>query len=138
MANELPIPLNLTLTIHSEQIDSSDLDRLARSLRRELLDLDVEKVDFLTPGEAPPGSKSAEALTLGTLVVTTLPVFVPKLIEFLQSWVIRAEDRKVKIKSQVGDRSIELEYSPKAIGPEELKTLINTLSVSLEEKSTDD
>ncbi|MEJ2353642.1 MAG: hypothetical protein P8Y03_28010 [Anaerolineales bacterium] len=138
MANELPIPLNFTLTIHSEQIDSSDLDRLARSLRRELLDLDVEKVDFLTPGEAPPGSKSAEALTLGTLVVTTLPVFVPKLIEFLQSWVIRAEDRKVKIKSQVGDRSIELEYSPKAIGPEELKTLINTLSVSLEEKSTDD
>jgi hypothetical protein len=138
MANELPIPLNLTLTIHSEQIDSSDLDRLARSLRRELLDLDVEKVDFLTPGEAPPGSKSAEALTLGTLVVTTLPVFVPKLIEFLQSWVTRAEDRKVKIKSQVGDRSIELEYSPKAIGPEELKTLINTLSVSLEEKSTDD
>jgi hypothetical protein len=138
MANELPIPLNLTLTIHSEQIDSSDLDRLTRSLRRELLDLDVEKVEFLTPGEAPPGSKSAEALTLGTLVVTTLPVFVPKLIEFLQSWVIRAEDRKVKIKSQVGDRSIELEYSPKAIGPEELKTLINTLSVSLEEKSTDD
>lgn len=139
MVNELSTPLNLTLTIHSDvEIDSNDLDLLTRSLRRELLDLDVERVDFLTAGEAPAGAKSGEALTLGTLVVSTMPVFVPKLIEFLHSWVTRAEDRKVKIKSQVGDRSIELEYSPKAISPEELKTLINTLSVSLEEKGTED
>lgn len=132
MTDPVEIPLKLVLQIPSQMgVESDELDRLTRNLRTELLELNVERVDLASGSTAPPGTKSAEAFTLGTLVISTMPVFVPKLVEFLQSWVMRAEDRKVKIKSQVGDRSIELEYSPKAISQEELKQLIGTLSDSL-------
>jgi hypothetical protein len=131
MAGELGIPLMLILEIQpAAGMDADQLDEATRLLQCELLELELQKVD-LKSGEAPVGAKSAEALTLGTLLITTLPVVVPKLVEFLQSWVMRSEDRKVKIKSQVGDRSVELEYSPTAISQEELKQLIGTLSASL-------
>ncbi|HEY5572501.1 MAG TPA: hypothetical protein VIK64_05740 [Anaerolineales bacterium] len=135
MADEVQFPLKLNLEIRSEAgMDADELDEVTRALRSELLELQLEQVDLATGSKAPPGTKSAEAFTIGTLVISTMPVFVPKLVEFLQSWVMRTEDRKVKIKSQVGDRSIELEYSPKAISQEELNQLIGSLSAALTSK----
>jgi hypothetical protein len=133
MAGEMQSPLTFTLEVRpAGGMDADQLDEITRALQNELLDLELQKVDLATSaGPVPAGAKSAEAITLGTLLISTMPVFVPKLVEFLQSWVMRGEDRKVKIKSQVGDRSIELEYSPKAISQAELKQLIGTLSASL-------
>ena len=123
--------LNLDL---GEEADDDALDRVTRDLRSELLGLDVDSVEFVKSGESPEGTKSAEAVTIGSLAVILLPTLIPKLLEYLQSWSLRAESRKVSIKTQVGDRSIELEYSPTAISSDELKKLVQTLSSSLVEK----
>lgn len=134
MQQEFQNASDLILTINTgEELDADQLDRLTRQLRSELLDLDTESVDLVKSETPPAGTKSAEAVTAGTLAVAILPAFLPKLLEYLQSWTMREEQRKVKVKSQVGDRSIELEYSPNALSQEELKELVTTLTDTLSE-----
>ena len=82
---------------------------------------------------SPEGAKSAEAITIGALAVAVLPGFLPKLVEYLQSWTMRGENRRVRVMSQVGDRSIEIEYSPAAMSINELKRLVDSLTESLKE-----
>lgn len=124
----------LILTVDlGDEVDPDELDRQTRQLREELLEVQVESVDFVKTAGPPEGTKSAEAVTLGALTLAVLPGLIPKLVEYLQSWTMRADNRKVKVKTQVGDRSIELEYSPANLSPEELDNLINTLTESLAE-----
>ena len=120
-----------TLQIQSEDSDPERLDLLTRQLRAELLDLDVESADFIQKNQLPEGAKAVDAVTLGALAVAVLPGFLPKLVDYLQSWTLRGEGRKIKVKSQVGDRSIKLEYSPEAMSQQELKTLVETLTNTL-------
>jgi hypothetical protein len=128
----LPNLIYLTLQINTgENQESEEIDRLTRHLSSEIGDLEVESVTLTKSGELPEGAKSAEMVTLGSLAVVVLPVVIPKLIELLHSWSTRGENRTVKIKAQVEDRSIELEYSPAAMSPDELKQLVQTLTVSL-------
>jgi hypothetical protein len=125
-------PYHLRLQLEGDQAATpEELDFATRQLRSELLDLQVESVDLVASQDVPAGAKSAEAITLGTMAITVLPIFIPKIIEFLQSWVARNDGKTVKVKSQAGDRSIELEFSQKAISPAELKTLLDTLTSSL-------
>lgn len=127
-----PTPVNLTLQISAGQdVDPETLDRLTRQLLAEIQDLDVESAGLLKGGPAPEGAKGPELVTLGSMAVLVLPVVAPKLIELLQSWVTRAENRTVKIKAQVADRSIEVEYSPAAMSNDELKRLVDTISQAL-------
>jgi hypothetical protein len=120
--------LNIDL---GEEADEEELLEATLQLRAELMDLDVEKAEFLKEGELPEGAKSAEVVTLGSLAVVVLPIVVPKLLEFLQSWTLRGEDRKVTLKTQSGDRSIELEYMPSAMPADELQRLIQTMTAAL-------
>ncbi|HEX9018352.1 MAG TPA: hypothetical protein VF806_04165 [Anaerolineaceae bacterium] len=125
-------PISLTLQlVADENADREALDRLTRELRSELLDLDVESVELARGGPAPDGSKAAEVVTLGALAVSIFPTLIPKLVDFLQSWSLRGESRTVKIKAQAQDRSIEVEYSPASMTPEELKRLVETITQAL-------
>jgi hypothetical protein len=126
---------NVTLQIVETDQDADELDRLTRALREEIQDLDVGPVELVRAGAAPQGAKAAEVFTLGTLAVSVLPAAVPKLVEFLQSWAMRGEARRIKIKTQVGDRSVEVEYSPQSTSPAELKNLVETLASALSAKS---
>jgi hypothetical protein len=134
MSQDIPITSDFFLNIDAGgDMDADQLDRLTRQLRNELLELDTESVDLVKSEDTPEGTKSAEAVTAGALAVAVLPSFLPKLLEYLQSWTMRGEERKVKVKSQIGDRSIELEYSPNALSQEELKELVTTLTETLAE-----
>lgn len=129
------------LTLHIDpglNPGEDDLDLLTRQLRSELNQMSVESVDLIQEGRVPLGAKSAEAITAGALAIAVLPPFIPQLVTFLQSWVMRAENRRVTIKSQIGDRSIELEYAPKSMSQDELVNLVNTLTNALksEEKES--
>ncbi|HVN54508.1 MAG TPA: hypothetical protein VMT46_09280 [Anaerolineaceae bacterium] len=129
--SETPVSLTLQLGMGPDE-DPDTLDRLARQLLIELQDLDVESAGLVRGGPAPQGAKSADLVTLGSLAVVMLPAVVPKVIELLQSWTMRAENRTVKIKSQVADRSIELEYSPTALSPAQLNQLVTTINQALQ------
>ena len=122
--------MNITLHIDAgPEALPDDVDTMTRRLREELNDLDLESV-ALVRGDAPAGTKSGDAVTLGALAITLLPSLLPKLIEFIQAWSLRGQNRTVKIKANVGDRSIELEY---AAGTSEaaLEGLIDTLTTRL-------
>ena len=118
-----------------EILDLDQLDKLTRQLQSEILEEGFETVDLVTANEVPHGAKSADAVTWGMLAVSVLPTVLPKLIEFLQSWTMRAESRKVKVRSQMGEQSIELEYSPTTISNQELKDLVAMLTGSMQANS---
>jgi hypothetical protein len=116
----------------SDDFDADELDQLTRQLRDEIWEIDVESVDVVRDGLVPEGTKATEALTLGTLTVTILPAIIPVLIEFLRTWSMRDQNRTVKISTRAGDRSLDVEYDPKAMSPDDLKTLVETLNQMLD------
>lgn len=116
-------------------LDQDQLDQLTRQLQGEILEQEVESVDLLKEDIVPEGTKSAEAVTWGVLAVSVLPNVLPKLIEFLQLWTMRGESRKIKVRSQIGDQSIELEYSPTSVSKEEIRELISILNTSTQGKA---
>jgi hypothetical protein len=122
----------LTIQLNSgEAGDGEELDQQARRLLSEIQELEVETAELVKSGDPPKGAKSGEVVTLGTLAVTLLPVVAPLVIESLQKWSRRAENRTIRIKAQVEDRSIEVEYSPAAMSTNELKRLLNTLTEAI-------
>ena len=126
---------DLTLIVDlGQNSDTDELDQATRQLRDELEDLNVGSVELAKSDVVVAGTKSAEVITFGSLAVTILPTFVPKLMDFLQSWTLRGESRKIKIKTQVGDRSVEVEYSPQVTSQAELKNLVETLTSALDTK----
>lgn len=50
-------------------VDEDELEQLARSLRAELLELDVDAVEPAAAGPAPDDARAVEALLTGALVV---------------------------------------------------------------------
>ena len=124
--------VNLTFQLNAgENYDPEELDLLTRQLLTEVQELDVESAELVKGGELPEGAKAGELITLGTLAVAVLPAMAPKLLDLVQSWSMRSQNRRVKIKAQVDNRSIEVEYSPATMSVDELKRLVSTLSEAL-------
>lgn len=122
------------VTLHigaGDDSDADELDRLTRQLRDEIEELGVESVEFIKAGPAPQGSKLADPVTLGALAIAVLPVFAPKLIEFLQAWTTRGSGQTVKIKTG----TMELEFTPdKPLAIDEIKSLVDKLSAQTGKK----
>jgi hypothetical protein len=125
-ASESPINLTFQL-VTGENTESEEIDRLTRQLLTEIQELDVLSAELVTGGEAPEGAKAADFVDLGTLAVAVLPALAPKLIEFMQSWSMRAKNQIIKIKTQVADRSIEVEYNPATMSTDELTHLVKSI-----------
>jgi hypothetical protein len=80
--------------------DASEVDRLVRQLRAELVDLDIESVTPVTSEDLPPGAKGADAVSLGALLVTLTAAggVLPVLIETARDWLARrAEARRISV-----------------------------------------
>jgi hypothetical protein len=102
-------PGSARLTVVLERgadVDLEELDLLTRQLRDQLLQFDVEDVQPLPEGTAPPGSKAVDPVAVGTLVVTLAPTAVQGVIGLLQGW-LRGR-RAAGIKVTIGRDSIEL------------------------------
>lgn len=125
-------PLHLSLEVNQgSDATPPEHDQLARSLAAELKELDLESVGIRSAGPAPVGAKAADVAMIGALAIAVLPAVAPQLIGFLQSWTMRSANRTLKIKTQIGDRSIEVECSADAASREELNRLLETVSASL-------
>jgi hypothetical protein len=123
---------NFTLQVELEDADTDDLDRHTRQLRDEILDFDVETAELVKGGKSPKGTKAgAEVITFGAIALAVLPAVLPKLVEFLQNWTLRDNNRIVKLKTQVGNRSVEVEFSPTKTSTKEIEKLVNMLTGKL-------
>jgi len=85
-----------------------DLDRMTRQLLSELRELDVDSAELTKGGSAPNGTKSGDVITTGSIAIAVLPSVLPKLVETIQAWVLRSNNRTVKFKG----KGIEFEGSP--------------------------
>ncbi len=100
------------LVIHLEAGPEADEEELAastRSLREQLLQLNVESVDPISSSIAPPGAKG-DPVTLATLAVTLAPIALTELMRGVQTWLSRHERATVTVRS--GKESIVIQGSP--------------------------
>lgn len=120
--------LDLTISLRDE-VDDGELDRLTRQLRDEIADLDVEEVGLAPGTELPPGAKGEPiTMTIGSIVVALASAGVfTGLIELLKSWALRREGRTITVKAKVGEREVEMTYSPAETSPEEMTRFANTI-----------
>ena len=133
MAVEQGRPRKISLEIEAGPgMDADSLDRLTRQLYRELAELDIDSVDFVDAGQAPPGTKAIGGVSAGKLTVSAQPASVPRLVEYLQSWTMRAEDRSVKLQALQGSRTVELKYQPDALTVEQHLQMVKSISEFLE------
>ena len=124
------IPAKLELSVQGEPGEDADqVDREARQLRSELLELGLGPVE-LRPAEAPSGAKAGGGFVLGGLLMEVLPNAIAPLIGFLRSWSLRRHGRTVKVK--IGDGSVEMEFDPTTVSPAEMKSLVSSLLRKLE------
>jgi len=117
--------IQLDLTVTEAGADAERLDELTSRLLRDLRDLGVESVERSSGGAVPEGAKG-DPFTLGALALVAVPAFLPKLVEFLQAWSLRGEDRKVRVKTPAG---LEVEFTPeKTLSQAELLALVEKLA----------
>jgi hypothetical protein len=79
--------------------DAADLVELAGLLRTELLDTDVDRVEFAREGLPPSGAKAVDVLAIGSLVVElgrSVQVLLG-VVSAVRSWVSGHAVRGVKI-----------------------------------------
>ncbi|WP_326958788.1 effector-associated constant component EACC1 [Amycolatopsis sp. NBC_01286] len=90
--------------------DPDVAERLARQLRAELVELDVESTALVTDGASPDGAKGADAVTLGALVMALSASggAFTALIGTLRDWLSRHSARHRIVMTVDGD-TIELE-----------------------------
>jgi uncharacterized protein YidB (DUF937 family) len=78
--------------------DAEEVAEATAQLRRELLELDVDSVKAPEAGPPPPGSKAAEVLAIGSLIVTLVKsTGLGAVVHTIQSWISRQQQRSVKL-----------------------------------------
>jgi len=79
--------------------DQDELEHLARSLRRELLELDVDDVEPAVAGPAPEGARAVETLMVGALLVRLArdTEALTSLVRTVRGWLGGHSDRRVRI-----------------------------------------
>lgn len=104
--------------------DPGNLDRQTRELLKEIRAMDIESAQLMKSAEKPKQTKAGEIVTIGTVVVTISPAAIPLLVELLRLWTGKGENRMVRIKAQVDNRSVEVEYTPVTMAPGDLKQMM--------------
>ena len=104
MATEMRIEL------FEPDADLEALDELTRSLREELLELDVDSVSPPTAGPAPAGSKGLELAAIGALLVQVKGSvqMVSAVVTAVRSWLQRGSSPNRTLKVTVDGRTLEL------------------------------
>jgi hypothetical protein len=78
--------------------DAAEVDALTTGLRRELLKLDVSEVVRPEMGEVPAGTRGADAVAVGALLVTVAkPEVLGALVATVRSWLSRSASRSARL-----------------------------------------
>jgi hypothetical protein len=97
----------LELRVHADDADDAALDQLARQLRGQLLDLDVDAVEALPSGEGADDSKALDLVVVGGLLVRFGPGVAAAVVNAVRAWVGRDGKRSVTMK--IGEHEITLQ-----------------------------
>jgi hypothetical protein len=92
--------------VGAADVDDEELQELTLSLRRHLLDLDVDDVRPAAGGQVPQGAKPAETVAVGALVLTAAPVLLRAVLRCVEEWLRNRPVRTVRL--ELSGRTIEL------------------------------
>ena len=89
----------LRVQVDAEDADAEEIAELTQQLRRALLELDVDAVEPMPEGNAPPGTKAGEALALGALLVSLVNAsgLLAAVVDAIQSRVAGRGPRSVRL-----------------------------------------
>ena len=99
-------PRDLTVELAAD-VDEQELDAMTSSLRRQLLELDVEEVERVPAAPPPEGAKAVEAFAVGALLVKLVANrnTLGAVTGVLRSWLAGRPDRTAKLR--FGDEEVE-------------------------------
>ena len=141
--NNKPTESLLSLSIqllNDDQTSPEDLDQMARLLRDEIEEhRGIDNVRLQSANNQPPaGTKAgAEVFTIGALLLAILPDTLPAIIGFFQEWTLRPGNQPVKIKAQIADRIIEVEFDPRVTSRDEIASLAREFQSLVEAQAED-
>jgi hypothetical protein len=121
----------LLITVSMDGGDEEELDELTRQLRSEIEGLNVDSVENVSLGKAPSGTKAADWVTIGQMVVTLAPTVIAPLFTCVKSWVERKPSTPVKIRIKLGRKTAQIEYDPVHTTEAELATLVKAMGKSM-------
>ena len=94
-----PNPSQLNIEVACDDATDEELDRLTRQLLSCLRETPIESAELASDVAAPAGSKG-DAITIGSIVVQTLPTVLPAVVSLVQGWISSGPGRTVKFKSK--------------------------------------
>ncbi len=115
--------IKLNLEVSASDASEDEIDAMTRQLLSELKETNVESASLVKSGSAPEGTKSVDPVTAGAIAIAVLPGMLSKIIETIQAWVLRGNNRTVKFKGKVAGQTIDFEGSA-----DDLQKLLVTLS----------
>jgi hypothetical protein len=77
--------------------DAREVSDLTASLRKRLLELDVNDVELVRSEDVPEGAKPGDAINLGALLVTLAPAAMTAVVTFLKDWLATRPVRTAKV-----------------------------------------
>jgi hypothetical protein len=114
--------------------DAVSLDDMTRNLLLEI-ERDLQPTSAALKSEvAPNTTRTQEAITIGAIALTLLPVFVDKLLDLLISWSERNDSPKVRLTIEGQRRSVVVEYDPENTSKETLAKLVRDAQKVVREK----
>ena len=119
---DIPELSELSIQVSADDATEEDIDQMTRQLLSELREMDVEGVELGRAGAAPDGTKAVDPIATGSILVSVLPAILPKVLDGVQAWVMRGNNRTVKFKGKISGQAIEFEGSG-----EDLQRLLATL-----------
>lgn len=90
------------------ELDAEKCDRMTRQLRSEIAELDVESARLAPGGPAPDGSKAADPVTVGAIVVAMSSGLFPAVIGLVRDWLGR-QPATQRISVTIDGDTIEVE-----------------------------
>ncbi len=99
--------LDISLDV-GEGASEAELEELTAALRRELLRLDIERVDRPSGGPAPADARGVDLAIVGQLIVQLGQVgpILGQVVAVVQAWAARSPQRTAKL--SIGDDTLEL------------------------------
>lgn len=91
-----PVHLKLELNV-GPNTDLEARSELARQLRRQLTELETDRVELIGAGSSPPGAKGDPVLL--HLAVTLGPTVVTGVIQAIQAWLLRHKNTTITVES---------------------------------------
>ncbi len=129
---QAPEQIAYTIKLSSpDQPDPDRIERVTRNLRSEIQELAPGSVASAADGAAPEGGKGGPNFLTGVMLFHAVAGQVPKLLEYLQSWLMRGQNQTIKIEIQRGENKINLSYTPASTTHEDIRDLIKQLNRNL-------